>query len=422
MTVDETLDVAIVGAGFSGVATAAALKRYGVRDIRLLETGSNYGSFWTHTYDRLSLHSPWHGLPDDDGLVDRYPVFKTRLEVIDYLERYAANHDLLSQTAFEEHVDAVMQVDAGLSHPWQLDTAKRRYRARQVVVATGYCRRPIIPSLPGQTDYRGRVLHSASYRNGQPFRNQRVLIVGSGNSAFEIALDLVEAEAASVTLLVHGPRWVIPMDAYESAMKEARAKGEFSAAAITAAHPAPRGSNDFSNWVAGFDDLLRRLAIDVVDIGLAQPRLGPWREALENGRVSVFDHGTVPLIRQGAIKILNDKLVGMHGDEVNFAKHAPAHFDAVVLATGFGPGINEFIRDTCLFGDVARVGSFPVTDGRCKARSASGLYFVGYDLSPWGGMAHGHWGYEVGERIATELGTFHPRLRPRDFSKAPWIQ
>lgn len=421
MTGRDKLDVLIVGAGFSGIATAAALRRYGVRNICLIEAGAVYGAFWANTYDRISLHSPWHGLPDDGGLNDSYPIFKPRADVLHYLARYAERHLLGDVTVFGESLKLV-EFDADHpERPWQVQTSRGCHHCRYLVIATGYCRKPRMPALPGADHFDAPLCHSAEYRNSRPYRGQRVLVAGSGNSAFEIATDLVEGGAATVTLLVHAPRWVVPMQAFEAAMLEARAAGAYSVNVITAAHPTLPGSPEYAAYVDAFDTLLRRIAVDVSAFGIATPSYGPWHAALSGGRVGVFDHGAVALMKAGAIEVINDRITRMGGNRVDFSLRGTRVFDAVIMAAGFEPGLESIVSDPALVRrDDVREGVYPVTDQRCRSTVRPGLYFVGFDMSPFGGMAHGHWGFEVGEKIATALGTFSDALRPAEFGRAPW--
>ena len=73
---NEAFDAVVIGGGFGGLATAAALRRYGVPEVVLLEGGERYGTFWETNYDRISLHTAWHSLPDDGGDEERYAMFK----------------------------------------------------------------------------------------------------------------------------------------------------------------------------------------------------------------------------------------------------------------------------------------------------------------------------------------------------------
>jgi putative flavoprotein involved in K+ transport len=76
------------------------------------------------------------------------------------------------------------------------------------VVASGFFGRPNIPNLPGQAQYRGRVLHAAEYRRPEPFRRQRVVVVGGANAAVQIGVEL--AQVAQVTLATRHPIHYLP--------------------------------------------------------------------------------------------------------------------------------------------------------------------------------------------------------------------
>ena len=107
MSQTERFDVIGIGAGFCGLAAGAALRARGVSSFAILEQGQGVGHFWTKTYDRIHLHSPWHGLPQDGGLVAKYPMFKSRDELISYFGEYAALHGLGPHFRFGERVLAV---------------------------------------------------------------------------------------------------------------------------------------------------------------------------------------------------------------------------------------------------------------------------------------------------------------------------
>jgi putative flavoprotein involved in K+ transport len=77
------------------------------------------------------------------------------------------------------------------------------YHARSVIAATGAFHRPYLPQLPGQDAFRGTVLHAFAYRDPAPFQGQRVIVVGAGNSAVQIAAEL--AQFARVTLATRAP-------------------------------------------------------------------------------------------------------------------------------------------------------------------------------------------------------------------------
>lgn len=418
------LDAVVVGAGFCGSATAAALRRYGVERVLLLEAGTRFGEFWSGNYDRIKLHSPWHGLPDDGGANDDYPMYKSRAQLLHYFERYAERHSLREVTRFREELAAARRDPGERERPWRIETRTgtdgRTYRSRYLVVCTGLTRQPYVPDLPHRERFRGTVLHSRAFRNGAPFAGQRVLVVGSGNSAFEQATDLVEHGAAP-TLLVHGPRHVIPLDRMAELQIEGRARGLAGHEAVRAAHPVTPGTAAYAEGLSEIDSQWWPLAEDLSAFGIEPPAAGPLYELLIRQRVPVFDQGAIPLLRTGEIEILRGRLERFTERGVRLREHGDGEFDAVLLATGFRPGLDGFFPEelTALGKDHGM--RFPATDGRCRSTVHPDLFFVGYDLALFGGLNHGHWGFEVGEKIATELGSFREAMRPPEYDRAPWL-
>ena len=140
MQIVETNTV-VVGASAAGLATAASLKRAGV-PFELLEQSDRVGSAWHGHYERLHLHTSrgFSGLPYRP-MPSSYPRYPSRAQVIEYLERYAAELELVPR--FGEHVETLRRVDGF----WTASSKQREYRSRNVVVATGYTRKPKIPSF-----------------------------------------------------------------------------------------------------------------------------------------------------------------------------------------------------------------------------------------------------------------------------------
>jgi putative flavoprotein involved in K+ transport len=196
-------DAIVIGAGQAGLAAGYHLQKAGLT-FRILEASDEPAGSWPHYYDSLTLNSPARysslpGLPFP-GQPDRYPA---RDEVVAYLRRYAAHFGLpirfrtrVSSVERTDHFFRVMTNDAGY------------YVARTVVAATGFFGRPHLPDLPGQPHFRGRVLHVANYRRPEPFRGQRIVVVGGGNAAVQIGIEL--AEVAEVTLATRRPIRYLP--------------------------------------------------------------------------------------------------------------------------------------------------------------------------------------------------------------------
>jgi len=115
----------------------------------------------------------------------------SRDEVIAYLTEYERRYALPVERPVR--VQAVRAEDEGL----HLETSAELYTARCVVSATGTWDAPFIPRVPGRELFRGRQLHSASYRTPAEFAGQRVAIVGGGNSGAQLVAEV--SRVADVT-------------------------------------------------------------------------------------------------------------------------------------------------------------------------------------------------------------------------------
>lgn len=199
---DARVTTIVIGAGPAGLAAAAMLQRSG-DDVVVLERG-DVGDAWRSRYDRLHLHTvrwlsclPGYRMPRSFG---KWP---SRDGVVEYLERYVERRALDVRTGVD--VQTLDRDDRG----WNLGTSNGGFAAARVVVATGHSNVPFVPRWPGELD--GEVVHSASYRNPAPFRGRRVVVVGSGNSGAEIAVELAATRRAYLSGpdVGHAPIWAI---------------------------------------------------------------------------------------------------------------------------------------------------------------------------------------------------------------------
>ncbi|MBQ1028799.1 NAD(P)/FAD-dependent oxidoreductase [Micromonospora sp. C97] len=197
--------VVIVGGGQSGLAAAHAGLSAGLRPV-VLGAGVEPVGSWAGYYDSLTLFSPARysslpGMAFDEGDPDRYP---TRDDVVAYLRRYAASIDVEIRTG--TRVAAVHPRPGGgyLVHTDSGD----EIGAKGVVAASGSFGNPYLPVLPGHDTYAGEVRHVAHYRRPEPYTGKRVLVVGAGNSAVQVAYEL--APHARVTLATRAPIQFMP--------------------------------------------------------------------------------------------------------------------------------------------------------------------------------------------------------------------
>ena len=177
-------EVATIGAGQAGLTIGYELAQQGRRFV-ILESADSVGQAWRTRWDSLTLFTPrrYDSLPglEFPGDPDGYPG---RDEVIAYLESYAETHDLPVQLGSE--VRSVRNENGG----FRLERATEMIEADQVVVATGPFQVPRVPALAADLDAAVFQTHSVGYRNPSELPDGPVLVVGGGNTGFQIAEEL----------------------------------------------------------------------------------------------------------------------------------------------------------------------------------------------------------------------------------------
>jgi putative flavoprotein involved in K+ transport len=201
----EVLDVVVVGGSQAGLAMAWHLAQQGLRFV-VLEAAPELGHVWRSRWDSLKLFTPaqYDALPGMPfpAPPDTYP---TKDPVADYLQAYAA--------AFQLPIRLNAQVTdlRRVGDEFEVRTADATYQARQVVVATGPFQAPFIPPPAAKLDASVTQVHSAAYRNPQALPEGPVLVVGGGNSGFQIAEELAATRTVDLSIATAYPmlpqRW-----------------------------------------------------------------------------------------------------------------------------------------------------------------------------------------------------------------------
>jgi len=184
---DELLDVVVIGGSQAGLAMAWHLAQHHLR-FAVLDAAPEIGHTWRSRWDSLKLFTPTQytslpGMPFP-GSPDTYP---TKDPVADYLNAYATAFNLPVQ--LNARVTQLSRTENG----FEVRTQDAVFRAHQVVVATGPFQVPFVPLAAQRLDGSVTQLHSAAYRNPQALPPGPVLVVGGGNSGFQIAEELVVA-------------------------------------------------------------------------------------------------------------------------------------------------------------------------------------------------------------------------------------
>jgi putative flavoprotein involved in K+ transport len=192
---NEVLDTIVIGGGQAGLASGYHLKKKGLRFV-ILEASRQVGGSWPHYYNSLRLFSP-ASLSSMPGM--KFPSEPTdypkRDEVIRYLQDYQQAFQL--PVRINHRVESVNIVREGFAvRTMTGDT----FKARTIINASGSFHNPFTPVIAGQEVYKGRTLHSSEYRKPEPFKNQRVIVVGGGNSAVQTGVELAEVSKTSLAV------------------------------------------------------------------------------------------------------------------------------------------------------------------------------------------------------------------------------
>lgn len=353
---NSQLPVCIIGAGSSGLVAAKALHARGVA-IEGFEVGSDIGGMWRYQNDNgmssayRSLHIDTSrrnlGYPDHP-IPEHYPDFLSHAEVMEWLESYAQRFDLKRHFAFGRRVERVEPQDDGT---WQvlLDHGEqRRYRA--VVVANGHLWDPREVAFPGAFD--GEMLHAHHYRTAEPFAGKNVLVVGIGNSAVDIAVDVCKG-ARRTLLSTRRSAWVLPK--YIMGLPIDRWSAFFS----RKLHLPTPVTRTLVQWLAYL------VVGNQARFGVPRPAHAIWREH------ATLSQELLPYCGHGWIR-MKPNVRRLLGDRVEFEDGSVEPVDAIIQATGY--------RTTFPFLDEQR---FNVSDDvpslyrRITPPHLPGLYFVG---------------------------------------------
>ncbi len=340
----------VIGAGPAGLAVAATLAQRG-RQAVVLERADGIGASWQGRYDSLRLHTVrWlSGLPGVP-IPRRYGRWVARDDLVAYLREYAARFGVRPQFGVE-----VRRIDRSGSG-WLLRTSDGDREARTVVVATGYSRVPHLPDWPGRDTYSKPIVHSSQYREPSAYRGRHVLVVGAGNSAAEIALDLAGV-GARVDLSVRTPPNIVRRDTL----------GVPSQLLGIALKRVPeRVMNPLTS-------VLRRVSVpDLSAHGLPRPAGDGFTQFLRTRTVPILDHGFVDAVRDGRIRVVAN-VASLDADSVRLVDGSTLAPDAVIAATGYRTGLEPLVGHLGVLDE----RGLPRVHGPATLPELPGLYFVG---------------------------------------------
>lgn len=347
----------VIGASISGLASAGCLTRECIEHI-IIEKKDCIAYPWRNHYDRLHLHSnkKLSGLPYMP-FGKEIPKYPSKKQVIDYLESYAKHFDIRPHYATE-----ALEVSRS-GDLWIVKTNRDTYQAKHVVMATGTFGKPRKVDIKGMETFPGKLTHSFGYRSGSDYKGEKVLVVGFGNSACEIAIDLHE-QGATPSLSVRSAVNVLPRDVLGIPILQL--------GVLTSKLP-PRFVDKLNA------PLIKLLLGDITKLGLKKLPYGPLEQINVHQQVPLLDIGTLKLMRQGHIGVFSG-IDHINGKTVHFDDGKHENFDHIVAAIGYDKGwADQVVKvDQSRFDDLVH----KVDDQKLFGKD--GLYFCGFWVSPTG--------------------------------------
>jgi FtsP/CotA-like multicopper oxidase with cupredoxin domain/cation diffusion facilitator CzcD-associated flavoprotein CzcO len=345
---ERRLDVVVIGAGQAGLAIGYFLAQQGKRFV-ILEAADSIGSAWRSRWDSLVLFTSRQfdslpGLPFP-GVLDGYP---TRDEVIDYFELYARTFEL--PVELNSAVRSLAADGDGLV----LKLDDRTIKAAQVIVATGSFQLASIPKFSSELASTVTQIHSTAYQNAGSVPTGTVLVVGGGNTGFQIARELSATRQVYLSVGSTQKPW-----------------------------PQRVLGRDLFWW-------LTKLGMFKVTAG---SKLGQVLRARE----TLVGMNPRELKRRFGVG-LKPRATGAAGGAIKFTDGSELGVDAVIWATGYRPDYSWI--------------KLPVTDERGKIRhlrgvtEIPGLYFLGLPWQHTRGSALLGFVKEDAEYIAAKVSAF----------------
>ncbi|MBR1361126.1 flavin-containing monooxygenase [Bradyrhizobium ottawaense] len=191
----------VVGGGQAGLAIAARLKQLKV-DALIVDREMRIGDNWRKRYHALTLHNqvqvnhlPYMPFPPN------WPVYIPKDKLANWFEAYVDAMELNFWTGTEFESGAYDEVEGHWTVTLRrADGSRRTMHPRHVIMATGVSGIANVPAIPTLDNFKGTLLHSSRYEDGETWTGKRAIVIGTGNSGHDIAQDLYSS-GAEVTLV-----------------------------------------------------------------------------------------------------------------------------------------------------------------------------------------------------------------------------
>lgn len=350
-------DCVVVGAGQAGLGTAGRLQALGVSYV-VIETHPQVGDNWMTRYDSARLHTnrEYNHLPFDRTFSPEYDEFLSKYDLAKgyqhWIKKFGIDKNIWCSTSLES---GVWDEAKGL---WTLcikrDGELQMIMCQHVVLAVGGGGQiPMMPSFPHSEHFKGTIIHSAEYKSAASWQGKAGIVIGTANTAHDVAEDMVEAGLTSTTMVQRGRTFVLPVEyLHKMTLRNYNPDVPIEAAdrmGFTMPYGVGRllGAKAMHPLAAAeaerFDALERA--------GFRVERFGDltWHICEKLGG-HYIDVGTSAMIAKGLIKMKSNALPTHYTPTgLAFSDGTVVDADVIVFATGFAGNMRANVRD--FFGD-----------------------------------------------------------------------
>ncbi|ARH00814.1 flavin-containing monooxygenase [Legionella micdadei] len=350
--------ICVIGAGPCGITTAKNLLQQGLTNFTVFEKNHRLGGNWVfdESNDHSSVYETTHIISskrlsqyEDYPMPFEYPDYPSHTQILRYFEDYAQHFGVNEYIQFNTCVEKIVPLS---EREWMVTYKNEQGTYEEVfnyvLVANGHHWDPIVPQFCGE--FLGEILHSHQYKRAAPFKNKRVLVVGGGNSACDIAVEISRHSPKTCISLRRGqhifPKFIFgkPTDIMFS----------------------------FVNWMPYWPKQLLAAAI----IRIIQGRYPKYH--LEKPKCKPQEiHPTINsellyYIRHG--KILPRRAIDrLDGNTVHFVDGRQDEFDVIILATGYQISFPFFDKQLIDFSTLVHVPLYR----KMMHADFKNLYFIG---------------------------------------------
>lgn len=203
--------MAIIGAGFGGIAAAVALRQAGIEDLVIIEGADGVGGTWRrNVYPGAGCDVPSHLYSFSFALNRAWSrTYARQPEILAYLEQVTDDFDLRRHLLLGTRVTGARWDET--ADEWELQTSAGVLRAAIVVSAVGLFGDARLPAIEGLSGFGGTVMHTSAWDRGVDLTGQRVAVIGTGASAVQVVPELARI-AKSVSVFQRTPPWMVPKD------------------------------------------------------------------------------------------------------------------------------------------------------------------------------------------------------------------